>query len=268
MTHEGVDFATVLRDAQAKGYAEADPTFDVEGIDTAHKLSILISLCFGTRVRFDDIYTEGISNVSALDIQFARQFGYKIKLLAISKEEAGRIEARVHPTMIPVNYPLADVDGVFNAVRLVGDFVGPVMLYGRGAGREATASAVMGDVMAIARNLLAGAKTRTPVMAYRPECIRDLTIKPMAEIVSQYYLRFAAVDQPGVLAKIAGILGRHDISIASMIQPERQVGGAVPIVLMTHEAVEANICAAIAEIDRLDVVREKSRFIRIESELE
>jgi homoserine dehydrogenase len=268
MTNEGHDFAEVLRDAQAHGYAEADPTFDVEGVDTAHKLAILIALCFGTRVKFADIHTEGISGISALDIQFARQFGYKIKLLAISKEAGGRIEARVHPTMIPSNYPLADVDGVFNAVRLVGDFVGPVMLYGRGAGMEATASAVMGDVMAIARNLLAGAGSRTPAMAYRPECVRDLPIKAMDDIVSQYYLRFATVDQPGVLAQIAGSLGKYDISIASMIQPERQVGGAVPIVIMTHEAREADIRRALAEIDNLAFVREKSRVIRIESELE
>jgi homoserine dehydrogenase len=268
MTNDGDDFTAVLRDAQSQGYAEADPTFDVEGIDTAHKLAILMSLCFGTRVRFEDIHTEGISGISALDIQFARQFGYKIKLLAISKAEEGRIEARVHPTMIPLHYPLADVDGVFNAVRLVGDFSGPVMLYGRGAGMDATASAVMGDVMAIARNILGGAGIRTPAMAYRPECITSLPIKPIDEIVSQYYLRFAAMDRPGVLAQIAGILGAHDISIASMIQPERQVGGAVPIVLMTHEAREANVLLALGEIDRLDMVREKSRFIRIESELE
>lgn len=268
MTNEGHDFAEVLRDAQAHGYAEADPTFDVEGVDTAHKLALLISLCFGTRVKFADIHTEGISSISALDIQFARQFGYKIKLLAIGKEAGGCIEARVHPTMIPSNYPLADVEGVFNAVRLAGDFVGPVMLYGRGAGMEATASAVMGDVMAIARNLLVGAGARTPSMGYRLECMRDLPIKAMDDIVSQYYLRFATVDQSGVLAQIAGSLGKYDISIASMIQPERQIGGAVPIVIMTHEAREADIRRSLAEIDKLDFVREKSRFIRIENELE
>jgi homoserine dehydrogenase len=268
MTNEGHDFAEVLRDAQAHGYAEADPTFDIEGVDTAHKLAILISLCFGTRVKFGDIHTEGISGISALDIQFARQFGYKIKLLAIGKEAGGRVEARVHPTMIPINYPLADVDGVFNAVRLGGDFVGPVMLYGRGAGMDATASAVMGDVMAIARDLQAGTGARTPAMAYLPECVGNLPIKAMDDIVSQYYLRFAAVDKPGVLAQIAGSLGKYDISIASMIQPERQVGGAVPIVIMTHEAREADIRRALEEIDRLAFVREKSRFIRIESELE
>jgi len=267
MTDEGAEFADVLRDAQAQGYAEADPTFDIEGTDTAHKLAILMALCFGTRVPFREIVTEGITGVSALDIQFARQFGYKIKLLAISKFDNGQIEARVHPTMIPLNYPLADVNGVFNAVRVVGDFCGPVMFYGRGAGMQATASAVVGDVMAIARNLRAGNVLRTPAMAYSADKIKDLPIKAMAEVVSQYYLRFAANDKPGVLAQVAGILGRHDISITSMIQPERQVGGAVPIVMLTHEALEANIRAALDEIDRLDVIKEPSRLIRIENAL-
>jgi homoserine dehydrogenase len=267
MTNEGAEFAEVLQDAQSRGYAEADPTFDVEGIDTAHKLALLVSLCFGTRIQFDDIYTEGISGISALDIQFARQFGYKIKLLAISKADNGQVEARVHPTMIPLNYPLADVDGVFNAVRLLGDFVGPVMLYGRGAGREATASAVMGDVMAIARNLRAGSGPRTPGLGCCPEFVRDLPIKPMTDIIGQYYLRFAALDRPGVLAQVSGILGSYDISIASMMQPERQIGGAVPIVIMTHEAREADIRHALGEIDNLPVISQPSRFIRIENEL-
>jgi homoserine dehydrogenase len=268
MTNEDAEFSAVLRDAQAKGYAEADPTFDLEGIDTAHKLAILISLCFGTRITLEQIYTEGIRSVSALDIQFAKQFGYKIKLLAIGKFDGEQIEARVHPTMIPHHYPLADVDGVFNAVRLSGDFVGPVMLSGRGAGMEATASAVMGDVMAIARNILSGARGRTPAMAYRPGTIKTLAIKPMTEIISQYFLRFSAMDKPGVMAQISGVLGRYDISIASMIQPERQEeGGAVPIVIMTHEAKEENVRTALDEIDALSVVKEKSLFIRIESEI-
>jgi homoserine dehydrogenase len=169
--------------------------------------------------------------------------------------------------MIPLNYPLADVNGVFNAVRLSGDFCGPVMFYGRGAGREATASAVVGDLMAIGRNLLCGAKVRTPALAYKPEAIGTLPIKAMDDIISEYYLRFAATDSPGVLAQIAGILGRFEISIASMIQPERQIGGAVPIVMMTHEAREAGIRAALSEIDRLGIIREPSRFIRIEGDL-
>ncbi len=267
MTNDGDDYGAVLKDAQELGYAEADPTFDVEGIDTAHKLAILISLCFGTRVRFKDIHTEGISNVSALDIHFASQFGYRIKLLAIGKNDNGQIEARVHPTMIPDNYPLADVHGAFNAVRLVGDFLGPAMLYGRGAGMDATASAVMGDVMAISRDMLCGVAGRTPALGYVSEAIKDLTIKSMDDIVSQYYLRFAADDKPGVLSQISGILGKYEISITSMMQPERQIGGGVPIVMMTHDAKEANVRKALAEIDALAVIKEQSRFIRIENEL-
>lgn len=265
MTNDGEDYGAVLKEAQELGYAEADPTFDVEGIDTAHKLAILISLCFGTRLRFKDIHTEGISNVSALDIHYAGQFGYRIKLLAIGKNENGQIEARVHPTMIPDNYPLADVHGAFNAVRLVGDFLGPAMLYGRGAGMDATASAVMGDVMAISRDMLCGVAGRTPALGYVPESIKDLPIKPMDDIVSQYYLRFAADDKPGVLSQVSGILGKYEISITSMIQPERQSGG-VPIVMMTHDAKEANVRKALAEIDALAVIKEQSRFIRIENE--
>jgi len=267
MTREGAEFENVLADAQAKGYAEADPTFDVEGIDTAHKLALLVQLCFGTRIPFKQIYTEGISDISSLDIQFAEQFGYRIKLLAIGKQVDGGIEARVHPTMVPANYPLADVHGVFNAVRVVGDYVGPVMLYGRGAGMEATGSAVVGDVMAVARNILAGSGLRTPSRGLFPEHIKDIPVCPMSEIVSQYYLRFSAVDQPGVLAKIATILGEADISITSMIQPERKIGEAVPIVIMTHDAREADVNAALARIDQLPVIVDRSRFIRIENDL-
>ena len=268
MEEAGEDFATVLKDAQEKGYAEADPTFDVEGVDTAHKLALLCSLCFGTRVDFDSIYTEGISKVTALDIQYAADFGYKLKLLAIGKQVNGQIEARVHPTMIPKNYPLADISGVFNAVRLVGDFVGPVLLSGHGAGSEATASAVMGDVMAIAREAGSDSGLRNPPLGYPLAEIEDHGIKSMAEIASCYYLRFFVKDKPGVLGAITGILGLHEISIESMIQPHRHAAEAVPIVLMTHEATESNVRAALAEIDREDVTEGESLFIRIENELE
>jgi homoserine dehydrogenase len=268
MTDEGAEFAMVLKDAQAHGYAEADPTFDIEGVDTAHKLALLLSLCFGTRVPFKEIFTEGISQISALDIQFARQFGFKIKLLAVGKvDDDGRIEARVHPTMIPLNHPLAEVDGVFNGIRLVGDFSGPVMFSGRGAGMEATASAVIGDVLAIARNLRVGAVLRTPALGVSTAALRDLPLKPMAEIVSEYYLRFAATDQAGVLAHIAGVLGHFNISIAAMSQPERQIGGAVPIVIVTHEAREADVRSALMQIDTSPMIRDVSRFIRIERDL-
>lgn len=268
MNEEGEDFENVLADAQAKGYAEADPTFDIEGVDTAHKLALLCSLCFGTRVDFDDIYTEGISRVTALDIQFAGAFGYTLKLLAIGKQRGDQIEARVHPTMIPLNYPLADINGVFNAVRLVGDFLGPVLLSGLGAGSEATASAVMGDLAAIARDLAAGGRLRNPPLAYPQAIIKDHGIKPMAEISSCYYLRFFAKDQPGVLGTIAGILGKHQISIESMLQPHRHEAEAVPIVLITHEALESNVQAALAEIDRQDNIMDKSLLIRIENTLD
>lgn len=268
MADDGDDFETVLKDAQEKGYAEADPTFDVEGIDTAHKLALLCGLCFGTSVDFDSIYTEGISKVTALDIQFADAFGYKLKLLAIGKMDNGEIEARVHPTMIPESYPLADIDGVFNAVRLVGDFVGPVLLSGHGAGSEATASAVMGDVVSVARDLVTGCSPHSPAMACPRSVVRDLSIKPMSDIVSSYYLRFFVNDQPGVLGTITGILGKYQISIESMMQPHRHEAEAVPIVLMTHEANESNIQAALTEIDRQDVVQGESLFIRIENRLD
>jgi homoserine dehydrogenase len=268
MTEEGSDFAPALKKAQELGYAEADPTFDIEGVDTAHKLSLLLSLCFGTRVTFSDIYSEGVSSLSASDISFAREFGYKIKLLAIGKMDDGRIEARVHPTMIPENYPLSDVNGAFNAIRLTGDFIGPVMFYGRGAGMDATASAVVGDVMDIARNLLAGIGRRTAPLGYLDESMRTLTIKPMDEIVSKYYLRFSAVDQPGALAKIAGALGDAGISIESMIQTGRSAGDAVPVVIMTHEACEGDVQRALAVIDASDIVTEKTHLIRIEGNLD
>jgi len=268
MTQEGADFAQVLKMAQELGYAEVDPTFDIEGTDTAHKLCILLALCFGTRVDFKDIHTEGITSISAIDIDFARDFGYKIKLLAIGKKDGDRIEARVHPTMIPVNYPLADVDGAFNAIRLTGDFVGPVMLYGRGAGMNPTASAVVGDVLEIARNIMAGIGRRTAPLGYLDERVKNLSIKPIGEIISKYYLRFSVVDKPGVLARIAGELGRNSISIESMIQTARSAQESVPIVIMTHEAREMDVRCALQEIDSFDFIREKSNVIRIEDNLE
>jgi homoserine dehydrogenase len=268
MTTEGADFATVLTDAQKLGYAEADPTFDVEGIDTAHKLCLLVSLCFGTRVKLADVHTEGISSLSPVDITFAREFGYRIKLLAIGKRVGDAVEARVHPTMIPLHYPMADVDGVFNAVRLAGDFVGPVMFYGRGAGQDPTASAVVGEMMDIGRNILAGIGRRLAPLGFLDSNVTTLPLKPMGEIVSKYYLRFSVVDRPRVLSRISGALGDHGISIESMIQTARSARESVPIVIMTHEAREADIRAALAEIDALDIITEKTNLIRIEDNLE
>ncbi|NOQ41406.1 MAG: homoserine dehydrogenase [Desulfuromusa sp.] len=268
MTEEGSDFAPVLQEAQELGYAEADPTFDIEGVDTAHKIALLSALCFGTTVDFEQVYTEGISNISAIDIQFAEQMGYKIKLLAIGKSHGEYIEVRVHPTMIPGSYQLAEVNGVFNAVRLNGDFVGPTLLYGSGAGMDATASAVVGDVMAISRDQISGARARVPIMGYRADQIKSLPIKAMSEIVSHYYLRFTTIDQPGVLATIAGCLGRYDISIQSMIQPEGYEGDTVSIVLMTHAAKEENIANALEEIGRLEFISQPTCLIRVEHDLD
>ncbi|MDX2478798.1 MAG: homoserine dehydrogenase [Desulfuromusa sp.] len=268
MTEKGSDFAPVLQEAQKLGYAEADPTFDIEGVDTAHKIALLSALCFGTTVDFDQVYSEGISNITAIDIQFAKQMGYKIKLLAIGKNHGEQIEVRVHPTMIPGSYQLAEVNGVFNAVRLTGDFVGPTLLYGSGAGMDATASAVMGDVMAISRDQVSGARARVPIMGYCADQIKSLPIKSMSEIVSHYYLRFTTIDQPGVLAKIAGCLGKYDISIQSMIQPEWPEVDSVPIVLMTHAAKEADISSALKEIGQLDIISQPTCLIRVEHDLD
>ena len=268
MTHDGADFSEVLKSAQELGYAEADPTFDIEGVDTAHKLCLLLSLCFGTKIDLKDIYSEGITSISSEDVDFAKSFGYRIKLLAIGKMDGGQIEARVHPTMIPIDYPLADVHGVFNAIRLTGDFIGPVMFYGRGAGMDATASAVVGDVIDLSRSMGAGISRRCAPLGYLDDKVSALPIKPMGEIVSKYYIRFQALDRPGVLARIAGALGASGISIASMLQSARSASEIVPIVIMTHEAREADVRRALAEIDTYEVIRGKSTFIRIEDNLE
>ncbi len=270
MTQEGADFGEVLQSAKELGYAEPDPTFDIEGTDTAHKLAVLASLCFGTRIDFNAIHTEGITGISGIDIRFAEQFGYHIKLLAIGKLTDGQLEVRVHPTMIPRHNPMADVNGVFNAIRLTGDFVGPVMFYGRGAGQNPTASAIVGDLIALSRSITAGvSRRRAAPLGFLDDTIGNLPLKPMEEIVTSFMLRFTAQDQPGVLAGISGVLGKNGISIESMVQTARHNGGeAVPIVIMTHEAREGAIRTALAEIDSFDFISEKSRLIRIEDNLE
>ena len=270
MTQEGADFADVLNAAQELGYAEPDPTFDIEGVDTAHKLAILISLCFGTRIDFKDIHTEGISGISGNDVKFAHEFGYRIKLLAIGKLTDGKIEARVHPTMIPLHNPLADVNGVFNAIRLTGDFVGPIMFYGRGAGQNPTASAIVGDLIGLSRTMKAGAGRRMSPLGFLDDKVLAIPVKPMSEIISKYMLRFSALDKPGVLGAIAGSLGKHGISIESMVQTSHEADDAafVPIVIMTHEASEGSIQLALSEIDMLEIICRKTSFIRIEDNLE
>ncbi len=262
MTEEGRDFAEVLKEAQAKGYAEADPTLDVEGLDSAHKLQILATLAFRTSVDLKDIYTEGITAVTRQDIAYAAELGYRIKLLAIAKTTDSRLEIRVHPTMIPVSSPLAAVSGVFNAVFITGDAVGDLMFYGRGAGQMPTASAVWSDVMEIARSLAHGVSSHSvelPSIAARP-----LPREPMDEIRCRYYLRVMALDRPGVLSQVAGILGQHNISIASVLQKGRAAAEAVPVVMMTHEAREADMRHALAAIDKLPVVASKTVSIRVE----
>ncbi len=264
MTDEGSPFADVLKEAQALGYAEADPTFDVEGIDAAHKLTILLSIAYGVPIDFKAVSTEGISRITPLDIRFMKEFGYRIKLLAISKDDGEAIEARVHPTLIPEDSLLANVNEAYNALYLKGDAVGNIMLYGPGAGMMPTGSAVVSDLVDVARNALKGAIGRVPMVGYQPGSVKPRRIKAIEELDTQYYFRFSADDRPGVLSKISGILGKHDISIKSVHQKGRDVMGAVPIVMITHEARESSVKSALAEIDRLDVVRDKTVLIRIE----
>lgn len=269
MTDEGRNFREVLKEAQEKGYAEADPTYDVEGIDAAHKLAILIRLAFGTPLQFKEIFIGGISEITPLDIQFSREFGYRIKLLAIAKIDQGKIEARVHPTMIPEGRLLSTVEGVFNAIYIKGDATGPTLFYGQGAGQMPTGSAVVSDLVELGRNLLVQATgRRVPLLSFQESAIEKIPLKKMEEVVMPFYMRFSALDRPGVLSRILGILGKNGISIASVIQKGRRVDGAVPVVMMTHEAKEENVHRALREIDRLHVILGKTMVIRVENELE
>ena len=264
MTSQGHGFQEVLAESQRAGYAEADPTFDVEGIDSAHKLSIMVSLAYGTPVNVKEVYTEGISHLAPLDITYAKEFGYTIKLLGIAKFSDSEVEARVHPTMIPSSSPIAQVDGVYNAIQLVGDAVADIVLYGQGAGAMPTGSAVVSDVIAIARNLLTGSTGRVPPASFQQDQRRPLRIRPMEEITSLYYMRFMVLDEPGVLSKISGVLGDHRISISSVIQQGRKEGQTVPVVIMTHRASERNVQAALREIDPMAFVSEPTTLIRVE----
>lgn len=265
MTNKGGDFQTVLKTAQELGYAEADPTFDVEGVDSAHKLAILASLAFGTKINVHDIHTEGISNITRMDIDYATELGYKIKLLAIAKRSDDEIEARVNATMIPKGALLAHVEGVLNAVYVTGDAIGPTMYYGPGAGMMPTASAVVGDIIELSRDIKNSVSGRVPPLGYK--VLKELKIKDIGHVVSKYYLRFSIVDSPGVLSKISGILGEHNISLSSVLQKERHEEKAVPLVIITHEAQEKNLRHALAEIDKLDVVMDSTKVIRIEEKL-
>jgi homoserine dehydrogenase len=263
MTDQGLPFATVLRSAQEKGYAEADPTYDVEGIDTAHKLAIIMNLAYGMDIRLDQISIEGISCIEPIDIAFGKEFGYRIKLLAITRNHGEHVEARVHPTLVPENHLLANINGAYNGINFHGDMVGDVLLYGWGAGKMPTGSAVVADIVDIARNIMHGAVNRVPYLSYLPEHIRPRRITPLDELRGSYYLRISALDNPGVLSTIAGILGEHGISIESVIQKRRNASGSVPVVMVSHETEEAAIRQALAEIDALDICTAKSVKIRI-----
>ena len=268
MTDEGLDFSLVLKEAQAHGYAEADPALDIEGMDSAHKLQILVALAFRTFVDLKHIHTEGITRVTAQDIDYARELGYRIKLLAIAKATgpagapSAGVEVRVHPTMIPAASPLAAVSGVFNGIFLTGDAVGDLMFYGRGAGQMPTASAVLSDVVEIARRIAHG----IPSLPLELPSIGPtaLPLTPMEAIRCCYYLRVTAQDRPGVLSRVAGILGENDISIANVIQKGRGTREAVPVVMLTHEARERDMRAALAKIDRLRDVAAATTMIRVE----
>ena len=264
MTNEGKEFDEILVEAQQAGYAEADPTFDIAGTDSAHKLAILANLAFGTPINFKDLYTEGITHINKHDITYAREFGYSLKLLGIAKLVDGDVEARVHPTMLPADSPLAKIEGVYNAIQLVGDAVGDVVLVGRGAGDLAAGSAVVSDIIASARNLLKGGVGRVPPASFQPDERRPLRMRPMEEIRSLYYLRFMVIDRPGVLSQIAGELGRCGISISSMLQKGRREGQTVPIVIKTHMAREREVQAALHEINRMAFMSEPTTLIRVE----
>jgi homoserine dehydrogenase len=258
MREERKDFADVLRDAQALGYAEADPAFDIDGVDAAHKLTILAALAFGQAVDFEAVHVEGIRRISALDISFAEELGYRIKLLGIARLSSDGVEVRVHPAMVPKATLLAAVDGVFNAVLMEGDFAGPVFLQGRGAGAGPTASAVVADLMEIARG------SRIPAWGLAGNSSGKLRKLPISAHYGAYYLRLMVVDQPGVLADVTAILRDSGISLESMLQHGRKPGEAVAIVLVTHETKEAAVAQATARIAALDAVLEPPALIRIE----
>ena len=270
MSDEGLDFGEALREAQALGYAEADPHFDVAGIDAAQKIALLASLAFGTWVSHQQVYTEGISGLSRLDIDYARELGYRVKLLALAKMPGERLDVRVHPALVALDSWLAHVNGVHNAISIEGDAVGRSMLIGRGAGALPTGSAVLGDVVDVARNILFGSAGRVPPRAYQEHSLVKLPLQKIDEVICRYYLRFQVLDQPGTLAAIAGILGQHGISIESVLQKGRAhaPGTLVSVVMMTHEAREQSVQRALQAIARLPAVQGETIRIRVEEAVE
>jgi len=266
MTRDGSGFEDALKEAQALGFAEAEPSLDVDGHDTAHKLAILSALAHGTAINLGDIHVEGIRNIGPADIRFAGEFGYTIKLLAIGKKHENHVEARVHPTMIHHSNPLSHVDHSMNAIVIDADATGRTMLYGHGAGMMPTASAVLSDIVDIARNIIAGTRRRVPTLGYPGENIQNIPILPMAQLSTRYYLRFEAQDSPGVLSTISGILGENGISIKSVHQKGRSADGQVPIVMLTHLARERRVQAALVRITQTDCVVGQPVIIRIEDD--
>ena len=265
MREKGLSFSAVLKEAQNRGYAEADPTFDVEGVDAAHKLTIMAAIAFGVPMQFDKCYKEGISKLTQEDIRYAEQLGYRIKLLGITKRTEKGIELRVHPTLIPTRRLIANVEGVMNAVLVKGDAVGPTMYYGAGAGAEPTGSAVVADLVDVTRLHTADPEQRVPHLAFQPDRMSSLKILPMDEVVSAYYLRMQVEDRPGVLADITRILADASISIDAMVQREPGEGEQqVDIIMLTHEAREKSINTAIGKIEKLPVVTGKVTRIRLE----
>ena len=266
MRDKGRDFPEVLAEAQALGYAESDPTFDVEGIDAAHKLTIMASIAFGIPLQFDKAYTEGISQVSQEDVKYAAELGYIIKHLGISKKTEHGVELRVHPTLIPHRRLIANVDGVMNAVLVKGDAVGPTLYYGAGAGSEATASAVVADIIDVVRVLTSDPENRVPHLAFQPDALVDTPILPMSEVVTSYYLRIHTDDEPGVLADITRILAEQKISIEAILQKEPEDhNGMVPVIMLTQAIAEKNMDMAIKHIEALKTVKDSVMRIRMES---
>jgi homoserine dehydrogenase len=273
MERTGESFEVVLKRAQDLGYAEADPTFDIDGIDAAHKLTLLVAMAFGAQLTFEDIPTQGIRDLTPLDLEAAEEFGYRVKLLGIGKvveapDGVERIDVRIHPTMIPRDSLLASVDGPMNAIAVHGDAVGPTLFYGAGAGELPTASAVVADLMEIAREIRRGSAGRVAPLSYVPEALARKPLLGLGELFGRYYLCFTAKDRPGVLAEIAGALGEREIGIDSVIQKGRgRASESVPVIVLTHPAREAAVVDALAEIDRLSDVTASTRVVRIEEEL-
>ena len=261
MSSTGTDFKTSLKEAQAERYAEKDPSLDIKGLDSAHKLAILALLTFGKRVDLKDIYVEGIENISSLDIQYAKDMGYIIKLLAVAKRDGKELEVRVHPTLLPSGYLLSSVSGVYNAIFIEGDLIGKQLFYGQGAGKLPTASAVISDIVDISKKLSSGEESKKFNI---PENSGIERLKKMDDVVTRFYVHFSAIDKPGVLAKIADLLGQYNISIASVVQKERKEAHIVPIVMLTHEAREKDMQQALRKIDKLSAIKRKSVLIRLE----